>query len=250
MTGVPIGSTGAAGRFGFTCAAFSAGDAKVAAGCEDGRVIIWDATTAERIKTITTGIPRILEIAFSVDGSRLLVAAKDDRIQLWDLNEDKIIRQFDETRRKTWVEGYRPSITFSADGSKFALYSPRAWEILICDATSGDVLHRISEPSFLPSGKLQLSWRRGIAFIDESTLFSNTGGWIKLWNFKNGELLQQQECKSGVNPGYAYPSIEYVEFLPALDAFIAVEVENDENTGHDDWTTVSFRPRKLMESRP
>jgi len=236
--------------FGFTCAVFGPADAKVATGCEDGRIIIWDATTAEPIKMLATGIPRILAIAFSADGSRLLAAAKDDRIQLWDLDEYEIMRQFDETRRENWVEGYRPAITFSADGSKFALYSPRALQILICDSTSGDVLHRISEPSRLPGGKLHLSLRRGLAFIDESTLFSNTGGWIKLWNFTNGELMQQQECKSGVNAGYAYPSIEYVEFLPALDAFVAVEVENDENTGHDDWTTVSFRPRKLMESPP
>lgn len=236
--------------FGFTCAVFGPEDAKIATGCEDGRIIIWDATTAEPIKTLATGIPRMLSIAFSVDGSRLLAAAKDDRIQLWDLDKYKVIRQFDETRRKIWVEGHRPAITFSADGSKFALYSPRALEILICDSTSGNVLHRISEPSRLPRGKLHLSLRRGLAFIDESTLFSNTGGWIKLWNFTNGELIQQQECKSGVNAGYAYPSIEYVEFLPALDAFVAVEVESDENTGHDDWTTVSFRPRKLMESTP
>lgn len=78
----------------------------------------------------------------------------------------------------------------------------------------------------------------------------NTGGWIKRWNFTNGELIQQQECKSGVPAGYAYPSIQYVEFLGALNAFADVEVENDENTGHEDWTTVSLRPRKLFERPP
>ena len=238
--------------FGFTCAAFGPAGDKIAAGCEDGRIIVWDATSAEPkpIRMLATGIPRILAIAFSADGSRLLAAARDDRIQLWDLDKHEMLRQFDETRRENWVEGYRPAIAFSADSSKFALYSPRGLEILICDSTSGDILHRIQEPSRLPGGKLQLSLRRGLAFIDESTLFSNTGGWIKLWDFTTGELIQQQVCKSGVNAGYAYPSIQYVEFLPSLDAFAAVEVENDEDTGHEDWTTVSFRPRKLFERAP
>lgn len=236
--------------FGFTCAAFGPAGKKIFAGCEDGRIIVWDANTAEPIKTLATGIPRILAIAFSADGSRLLAAARHDSIQLWDLDDREMLRQFDEARSENWVEGYRPAIAFSADGSKFALYSPQALEILICDSTAGNILHRIQEPSRLPGGKLHLSLRRGLAFIDETTLFSNTGGWIKLWNFTNGELIQQQECKSGVNAGYAYPSIQYVEFLPPLDAFVAVEVENDENTNYEDWTTVSFRPRKLFERAP
>lgn len=236
--------------FGFTCAAFGPADKKIAAGCEDGRIMIWDATTAEPVKTLDTGIPRILAIAFSADGTRLLAAGKDDRFQLWDLGEEEVLRQFDETRRENWVEGCRPAIAFSSDGSKFALYSPRALEILICDSTDGDILHRIQEPSRLPDGKLQLSLRRGLAFIDHTTLFSNTGGWIKLWNYTDGTLIQDQECKSGVNVWFTYPSIQYVEFLPPLDAFVVVEVENNEDTGHADWTTVSFRPRKLFEPAP
>lgn len=236
--------------FGFTCAAFGPAGAIIATGCEDGRIIIWDAATAEPIKTLATGIPRILAIAFSADGSRLLAAATDDIIQLWDLDEYKMISKFDETRIENWGKGNRPAITFSADGSRIAFYSPRALEILICDSASGDVLHRIPETSRLPNGSLHSSLRRGLAFIDESTLFSNTGAWIKLLDFTNGELIQQQKCKSGVNVYYANPSIHYVEFLPTLDAFVAVEVENSEDTGHEDWTTVSLHPRKLFERAP
>ncbi|GAB5403331.1 MAG: hypothetical protein Aurels2KO_15620 [Aureliella sp.] len=236
--------------FGFTCCAFGPAAKNIAAGCEDGRIIIWDAATAAPTKTLDTGIPRILALAFSVDGSRMLAAARDDIIQLWDLDKNEMLRQFDETRRVDWAAGYRPAIAFSADGSKFALYSPRTLEILICDSTAGEILHRIQEPSRLPSGKLHFSLQRGLAFTDETTLFSNTGGWIKIWNFTTGELIQHQECQSGVNAGYAYPSIQYVQFLPRLDAFVAVEVENDENTNHDDWTTISLRPRKLFERTP
>lgn len=236
--------------FGLTCAAFSADGSRIAAGCEDGRVVIWESATAKPLTTLETELPRVLSVRFSADGSRLLVAARDDRIQLWNLETSQLVRQFEETRTENWVSGYRPAICFSDDGTRFALYSPRQLSILVCDANSGRTLRRMADNSRLPRGKLQLSLQRGLAFIDDTALFSNTGSWIRIWNISSGEVIAQQECQSGVNAGYAYPNIHFVEFLPSLDAFMAVEVENDENTGHEDWTTISLRPRKGFERLP
>ncbi|MCR9200081.1 MAG: hypothetical protein NXI04_15710 [Planctomycetaceae bacterium] len=234
--------------FGLTCAAFNADGSRIAAGCEDGRVVIWETATAKPLTTLETELSRVLSVRFSADGSRLLVAARDDRIQLWNLETSQLVRQFEETRTENWVSGYRPAICFSDDGTRFALYSPRQLAIVVGDADSGKTLHCIADNSRLPGGKLQLSLQRGLAFIDDTSLFSNTGGWIRIWNIPSGQVIAQQECQSGVNAGYAYPNIHFVQYLPSLDAFIAVEVENDENTGHDDWTTVSLRPRILFEN--
>ncbi|WP_218933853.1 hypothetical protein [Rubripirellula lacrimiformis] len=45
-------------------------------------------------------------------------------------------------------------------------------------------------------------------------------------------------------------NIEFVDFFPSLDAFVAVEVENGENTGRDAWASVSLRSRKVFEPSP
>ncbi|PHR96390.1 MAG: hypothetical protein COA78_28860 [Blastopirellula sp.] len=238
--------------FGFTCAAFDSNETTLATGCEDGRIILWDVKSAKQIKTIATGVSRIHSIKFSARGNRLLAAARDDIIQLWNLDENAKIREFKETRieREIWVNGYRPAIAFSNDGSKFALYSPKLLAIRVCDSSTGDDLLRLPETSRHPRGHLQISLQRGLAFVDETTLFSNTGGQIKLWDITNGNLVQQKMCNSGVNVGYEYPHIHYLKFLPEIDAFVAAEVENDENTHEADWTVISFHPRKLLEVVP
>lgn len=232
--------------FGFTSVAFNSDGTKFATGCEDGKIIIWDTKSGGQLQVLNGDVHRILEIAFSTNGKRLLAAAKDDIIQLWDLADSTMIQQFEETRERNWVTGHRPAIAFSSDGPMFALYSPKSLAILICDSGTGDELSRITDRSRLPSGKLQVSMQRGLGFIDSKAVYSNAGGLTRVWNVATGKLVRQQECRSGVNAGYAYPNIEYVQFLPVINAFVAVEVENDENTLHEDWTTVSYRPLPLF----
>ena len=250
--------------FGFTSIAFDSTADRVAAGCEDGTILIWNAKTCKAIDRIAGKANRISSVAFARDGSRLLVAAKGDIIQLWNLQTRAMIRQYDENREDNWVQGYRPSIAFCSDGSKFAFYGPRSRAIFVCDSKTGKEICRLPEDSCAPAcpsnttavapyegGKLAISQEPGLSFLPEGNCLLSHVGWIlKVWDIRSRTCIHRHVRRSGVNWGYAYPNVEYVQYLPDVDSAIAVELENDENTGHDFWTTISYVPLSQFEDVP
>jgi WD40 repeat protein len=235
--------------FGYTAISFDVTGHRCVAGCEDGRIIVWETATARKLKTLKSEQGRILSVAISPNGSRLLSATRDYVVQLWDLTESALLRSYEENE-PTWFGGHRPPVAFSSDSSKFAFYAPGSRAIRICHSQSGEEIARLPETSHI-GPVLQIALGRELTFLDDSRLFSHNKSVLKIWDLESKRLLAEHKCKSNVSSGYAYPGIEYVRYLSDGNSFVVVEVANDSNTGLDDRTIVSFLPlSKLARDAP
>jgi WD40 repeat protein len=82
--------------------AVSADGRRLISGGHDQRLIVWDAGSGMRLKTLshTTGIRCM---AISADGRRAISAGNDEPIHYWDLDEGRELRKLDPHGQ--WVGG-------------------------------------------------------------------------------------------------------------------------------------------------
>ena len=97
--------------------AFSPDGATVAAGDNDGTVVLWDATTRRRIGEPLTGFDsRVDFVQFAPDGRTLAATSSSEEIRLWQL----------PTRQPLGTPLTGHGVTFSPDGTTLAALPPRA----------------------------------------------------------------------------------------------------------------------------
>jgi WD40 repeat protein len=102
---------------GVTSLAFSPDDRLLAAGCEDGKVRLWDVGTGNVLRTIPVHDrpSHALPVAFSPDGKVLACGSyNDDRLHFWDVRTGKPLLS------KPVVSGAVMTLCFSPDGGTLA----------------------------------------------------------------------------------------------------------------------------------
>lgn len=62
-------------------------------------------------------------------------------------------------------------------------------------------------------------------------------------------IIGRCRWQSGVNRFYSGAAIEFVRYVPSIAAILALEVDNDENTLHQDWTILSVVLLSALEAR-
>jgi WD40 repeat protein len=100
----------------FNLVVYSPDGLVLASGHQDGRVLLWDAETGDRIVTLNPAsdrLPSVIDLAFSPDGSLLVSASADGTAKVWDLPTERVIRRF------THADAVN-AVAFSPDGSLVA----------------------------------------------------------------------------------------------------------------------------------
>lgn len=101
--------------------AFSDDSKKLAAGCADGKIVLWNTETGTEDKTLTGHNGIITSLQFSSDGNYLLSAGKDKTMRLYEVATGLVVNVFsghDGTVTKTWLnEKSGEIISVSADRS-------------------------------------------------------------------------------------------------------------------------------------
>lgn len=218
---------------GFTSIAFSATGKEFATGSEDGVVNIWDTETGKEIARMVGKEERLRSVVFSPDGTRLLASGWNGRVALWDTKTKALVKQFEGTNgERDYIIN---SLPFFSDGKRFIVYNSYSSEKrAIVDAQTGEEVRRVLKD--IKVGEC-IALLRG-----DKTLLFQQGHLLKLYDIDTGKATSHHLRKSGVNPGYFQPNVVYVMYLPDISAVMAVELENDENTKDQDWTTVSIVP--------
>lgn len=226
--------------FGFTSVAYSPDGRHFAAGCDNGPHLLWESETGAETMRTHASKSRPRSIVLSPDGKRLLIANTDFTAELWDLEVRRLVKQYLETRHQSGADASIPA-AFSSDGRQFAFYGLESQAIHICDARTGE------DVRLLPGRARRCS----IAFLPENRLlFSNSRNVLEIWQTASARLTRRHVCKSGIDPFSSYPNIEYAAWLPSIGAAMAVEVDNNDNTSLEDWTTISIVPLSAFEEVP
>ncbi len=195
--------------------AFSPDGTRIASGCDDTTIRVWNASTGEEITTLNGHTDRIWGVAFSVDGARIASGSVDGTIKVWNtVTGQEIITIKGNT---SWIF----SVAFSPDGARLASGSSDG-KVKVWDAQTGQEIvtvqgHRggVKCVVFSPEGGRIISgsvdqtakvWDANtlqeIAFLQghvnvvSSVAFSPdgtpiaTGSWdetIKVWDAKSGQ---------------------------------------------------------------
>jgi hypothetical protein len=152
----------------------------------------------------------------------------------------------------------RIPFAFSPDGRRFAFFRKmrrpgepgHTFVIHLCDANSGDELRELRETGLKHGHEYARSRDGCVAFLPGERILTNAGAVLEVWDVKRGQITHRYTCKSGGNPYYAHPQVEYVRYLPRIAAVMVVEVENDEGTLHDDWSVISLVSLSQFEEVP
>jgi WD40 repeat protein/uncharacterized caspase-like protein len=120
--------------------AFSPDGTRVLAGCDNGTLRLWDATSGELVRVIKAHRKGITAVAFSPDGTRLLSAGESDEgFKLWDATSGQLLRGFEgHPDPKYPILSTVYSLAFSPDGRRVLSGGNRT--VKLWEADSGELI--------------------------------------------------------------------------------------------------------------
>jgi WD40 repeat protein len=138
-------------------AAFSPDGALLAAGGEDGSLILWDVASGERAFNLAGHSDAVRALAFSPDGQFLLSGGNDRTLLLWSVADGQLLRRF------SGHAGAVTSLAFSPDGAS-AVSGSEDRQLILWDIGTAQLLQRftghqqaVTSVSFSPDAQFALS---------------------------------------------------------------------------------------------
>ena len=95
-------------------AAFDPLDRRLAAGTEDGRLLVWDLTYHRLILEIQAHKSAVSSVLWFPDGRRIATAGPDRRVLLWNSASGRLISVVDESASEHWRLAFNPNTKWLA----------------------------------------------------------------------------------------------------------------------------------------
>jgi WD40 repeat protein len=208
--------------------AFSPDGRTLAAGSENGTIMLWDAASGTEIRTLQGHSSSVNSVAFSPDGRTLASGSGDNTIKLWDAESGDEIRTLQGHSDMVW------SVAFSTDGRTLASGSYDN-TIKLWDAESGNEIRTLQgHTSSVYCVAFSTDGRTLASGSDDDT--------IKLWDAASGTEIQTLEGHSSVVSSVAFSpdgrtlaSGSYDDTIKLWDAASGDEIRTLE--GHSGWVT-------------
>jgi RNA polymerase sigma factor (sigma-70 family) len=174
--------------------AYSPDGKKVASGCGDGTVWVWEAATGKEMLSLKAHHYFISAVAFSPDGKVLISRGREDTpgpyggagtIRVWDLATGRELRQFKGLEHGGGV------IALSADGKTLAAGS-YGTTIFLWDLASGKELRQLKSDRFHAIN---------VALTSDGKVLASGGhcSTVRLWDVGTGTVLREIEHEQPSN---------------------------------------------------
>lgn len=147
---------------------------------EDGRLVLWNARTLERIDTLVSpdAEESIRSLAISRDGKLAIGGTHSGLVQIWDLEERQLVRTHRVAAQSRRPEAAVETVSFVGDETNF-VSATRNDGVAIWDVRTGACIQRFA-------GDIR-GLRSGILSRDESTFCAgNEKGEIVTWDVATG----------------------------------------------------------------
>ena len=202
------------------------------AGLKKPTVHVWDLATGQTVRTIGVA-ERIFGLACSPDGTKLALAGKGTKVDLWDLREGTLIAQFEGHKRSVYC------VAFSPDGHMLAS-AGQDRDIILWNVPSGQVIRTLSGSQ---------DYISCLAFSPDGRTLAS-GGWdktIRLWNTETGEVQAEGDFGTTLRSLAFSPkgkTLAAAGDVPALSLWDAATGERIQTSSKhiDRIFAVAFRP--------
>jgi WD40 repeat protein len=199
---------------------------RLATGCHDGQLRIWDLTKTPQ-PVITKAIvahaakgqepTAIYAVAWTPDGKQVLSGSFDRTLKLWDPTSGALVREFKAHDTKVFPKGHQLGVfsaAFSPDG-KFLVSGGDDRIINIWNTADGSVVRQLLNPNLKanqPDAKGQLPQQPpqahpgaiyGARFLPDGKHILSAGhaprnqGFLALWSAADGKLVYAADLPTG-----------------------------------------------------
>jgi len=206
--------------------AFNKDGTLLATGAHDGTVKIFDTVKGAQVRSInahTQPQPSpVYAVVWSADGKQIVSGSMDRSAKLWDATSGNMIREFKGYDEKAFPKGHREaifSLVLSPDGKSLITASSDRG-IKVWNTADGNVLRDFVNPN-LPQPKspgapdpkqpappsqgplAHPGWIYTVRFTANGTQVVSVGsapknrGYLAIWNFADGKLLQAVDLATG-----------------------------------------------------
>lgn len=137
----------------------------IATGEDNGKIILWDAESFEKILEINAhkGAPN--EVVFSKDDKTFFSGGEDKIVKMWDVQTGKLIKEFDGHNQRVYT------LDISPDGKRLATGSSdltvKLWDIETGEPTLilSDFTNPVYQVRFYPDGKSLIVNSMGVEIV-------------------------------------------------------------------------------------
>ncbi|HEX3315812.1 MAG TPA: WD40 repeat domain-containing protein, partial [Gemmataceae bacterium] len=194
---------------------------KVATGCHDGRIRIFDIAKTVVLKQIEAHVEKqgagspIYSIAYSPDGSKIMSASFDHSIKIWNATSGALVRELKGYNVKDAPHGHFEEVysaAFSPDGKLIATGSGGVEKVIkLWKADDGSFIRDLVHPEWTrEKGPAQShpGWVTHLQFLRDGRLLAvgdapRNEGYLSTWDTHDGRVLQSEALPFGTVYGFA-----------------------------------------------